>query len=81
MTTNSAWEPPASISLDEVVKLNDEVGCKSGAAIEISEDIFRIHELAMDWDIGVVRYLPQDEMRIPSGPDGKKVGVFLLHGG
>lgn len=78
---NSAWEPPASISLDEVHKLNDEVSCKSGAAIAISEDIFRIHELAMDWDIGVVRYLPQDEMRIPRGPDGKKVGVFLLHGG
>ena len=78
---NSAWKPPASISLDEVHKLNDEVSCKSGAAIAISEDIFRIHELAMDWDIGVVRYLPQDEMRIPRGPDGKKVGVFLLHGG
>ena len=78
---NSAWEPPASISLDEVRKLNDEVSCKSGAAIAISEDIFRIHELAMDWDIGVVRYRPQDEMRIPRGPDGKKVGVFLLHGG
>jgi len=81
VTMNSAWEPPASISLDEVHKLNDEVSCKSGAAIAISEDIFRIHELAMDWDIGVVRYLPQDEMRIPRGPDGKKVGVFLLHGG
>ena len=78
---NSAWKPPASISLDEVHKLDDEVSCKSGAAIAISEDIFRIHELAMDWDIGVVRYLPQDEMRIPRGPDGKKVGVFLLHGG
>ena len=81
MTMNSAWKPPASISLDEVHKLNDEVSYKSGAAIAISEDIFRIHELAMDWDIGVVRYLPQDEMRIPRGPDGKKVGVFLLHGG
>jgi hypothetical protein len=35
----------------------------------------------MDWDIGVVRYEPQEETRVPRGPDGKKVGVFLLHGG
>ena len=35
----------------------------------------------MDWDIGVMIYEPQDGNRIPVGPDGKKVGVFLLHGG
>jgi hypothetical protein len=81
MTAPSSWEPPAVVCFDEVVKLNDEVSAKQNSPIEISEDIFRIHELAMDWDIGVVRYQPEDKTRIATGPDGKKVGVFLLHGG
>ncbi len=81
MAFNASWEPPAVVSFDEVLKLNDEVTAKAGAPIDISEDIFRIHELAMDWDIGVIRYAPSDQSRIPTGPDGKKVGIFLLHGG
>ena len=81
MTARSAWEPPTTVSFDDVLKLNDEVTAKASAPIEITEDIFRIHELAMDWDIGVMRYEPKDKTRIIRGPDGKKVGVFLLHGG
>jgi hypothetical protein len=81
MAANSSWKPPAVITFDDVLKLNDDVTAKNGAPINITEELFRIHELAMDWDIGVVRYDPQDKTRVPLGPDGKKVGVFLLHGG
>ena len=81
MAAQSSWDPPAIISFNEVVKLTDETIALNSAPIEITEDIFRIHELAMDWDIGVVRYESPDKTHIPSGPDGKKVGVFLLHGG
>ncbi len=35
----------------------------------------------MEWDIGVTIYEPEAASQIPVGPDGKKVGVFLLHGG
>ena len=49
--------------------------------IHVREDVFRIRELEMDWDIGVVVYEPQELNKIATGPDGKKVGVFLLHGG
>jgi hypothetical protein len=81
MTAPSCWEPPAVVSFDAVRQLNDEVTAIQSSPVEVTEDIFRIHELAMDWDIGVVRYDPQEKTRILSGPDGKKVGVFLLHGG
>ena len=81
MAFNAAWEPPQVVSFDEVLKLNDDVTARAGTPIDISEDIFRIHELELDWDIGVVRYAPQDVGRIPTGPDGKKVGILLLHGG
>jgi hypothetical protein len=32
-------------------------------------------------DIRVVIYEPQAASRIPRGPDGKRIGIFLLHGG
>ena len=76
MTAQSAWEPPTLVSFDEVLKINDEVSAKAGAPIEITEDIFRIHELAMDWDIGVVRYEPKDKARIPRRRTARKLAFF-----
>ncbi len=32
MTVKSSWEPPAVVSFDEVLKLNDEVTAKADAA-------------------------------------------------
>ena len=46
-----------------------------------AEDIFRLAALGLDWDIGVRVYEPQPAANITRGADGKKVGIFLLHGG
>jgi hypothetical protein len=81
VTTKSIWEPPSLVSLEDLVALHHQVTAMPDVAISVREDIFRIRALEMDWDIGVVIYEPQDLSKIPSGPDGKKVGVFLLHGG
>ena len=81
MTTQSSWQPPDVVSHEDVLKLHHEVSAMADLPITVSEDIFRIRALEMDWDIGVLIYQPQDLSKIPSGPDGKKVGVFLLHGG
>jgi hypothetical protein len=75
------WEPPAIVTHAETIELHDRVTALPDIPIDISEDIFRIRELEMDWDIGVVLYEPQDRSKIRIGPDGKRVGVFLLHGG
>src|SRR3546814_18789162 len=53
----------------------------SNRPVEQREDIFRIPALGMDWDIGVRVYEPQPSSGITRGADGKKVGIFLLHGG
>ena len=45
------------------------------------EDIIRINAVDMDWDIGLSVHEPADPSRIPVGADGKKIGIFLLHGG
>ncbi len=81
MSKQSTWQPPSAISAAEVLELNRQVVAMPDLPIDNHEDIFRIRSLEMDWDIGVVVYQPQDVGRIPDGADGKKVGVFLLHGG
>ena len=81
MAVKSSWEPPAVVSFEDVLRLNAEVIALQDMSIDEDEDVFRLHELEMDWDIGVVSYQPSDRSSIPTGPDGKKVGIFLLHGG
>ncbi len=81
MSDKSNWQPPAIVTKEEVLHLNQQVTALRELPMNIREDIFRIHALEMDWDIGAVAYQPQDQSKIPTGADGKKVGVFLLHGG
>ena len=81
MARKPSWEPPSVIGRSEVLKLHHEVTGLPAIPVQIREDIFRIRALEMDWDIGVVIYEPEDLSKIPTGPDGAKVGVFLLHGG
>src|SRR4026208_2616739 len=81
MTDKTTWEPPAVVSPEEVVNLNQQTLSLPDNPVTVREDIFRIDVLEMDWDIGVTIYEPQDGNRVPVGSDGKKVGVFLLHGG
>ncbi len=45
------------------------------------EDILRINAVEMEWDIGMSVHEPVDSTKIPRGADGKKIGIFLLHGG
>src|SRR5215467_11464565 len=81
MPQKLSWEPPASIPRDDVLKLHHKVAGLPNIRTRITEDIFRIQALEMDWDIGVAIYEPEDRSKIPTGPDGSKVGIFLLHGG
>jgi hypothetical protein len=81
MSIASNWQPPAVVSLDEVLQLNAQVMAMPEQAIDEQEDIFRIHELELAWDIAVMSYAPRDASKVLIGPDGKKVGIFLLHGG
>lgn len=37
--------------------------------------------LGLDWDLSVMVYTPVDAERIARGPDGRRIGVFVLHGG
>jgi hypothetical protein len=76
-----AWEPPAAVSRDELVARSKAILAKPDLPMRQTEDIFRIHALALDWDMGVTVYQPENPKDAASGADGKKIGIFLLHGG
>ena len=77
----SSWQPPDSISREDMLARSDAVLAKPSLPLRQAEDIFRIQALGLDWDMGVTVYEPADPAQIARGADGKKIGIFLLHGG
>jgi hypothetical protein len=77
----TAFEPPTKVSRGEIIETSEAVLAMPDVEIQETEDIFRLPVLGMDWDMGVMVYAPEDTSKIPSGADGKRIGVFLLHGG
>ena len=79
--TQDAWQPPESITRDEIVARSAAILGQPDLPLRQSEDIFRIHALGLDWDMGAMVYEPAETARLSRGADGKRIGVFLLHGG
>jgi len=80
------YEPPTHVSLDTIVSTIQEFMRRPDIPMAVAErgyveDIVRINAVDMDWDIGMSVHEPADPKRIAIGADGKKVGIFLLHGG
>ncbi len=65
----------------EVAAASKEVLAMPDLPIRAREDIVRIRALDMDWDVAAMVYEPEDPKRVPVGADGRKVGLFILHGG
>ena len=80
-SVNAEWNPPSKLSRQEIAETSKRVLAMPEIPITAEEEISRIRVLEMDWDIAVKVYEPEDPSKIPVGPDGKKVGVFIIHGG
>ncbi len=65
----------------ELVEISKKVLAMPDILVKNHEEIIRIQSLGMDWDIASMVYEPNDLSKVPTGADGKKVGLFLLHGG
>lgn len=75
------WSPPQRLEKREMTAISDVVLAEPAVEFGESEDIFRIRANGLDWDIGNVVYEPKQESRIAVAPDGKKLGIFMTHGG
>jgi hypothetical protein len=78
---SSDWSPPARLTKEEMVRISDAVIAEPDIPFREYEDVFRIHSNGFDWDIGNVVYAPTDPTKNPIGRDGKKIGIFMTHGG
>src|ERR1700704_3740760 len=76
-----AWQPRDSISREETLARSADVLAKPDLPLRETENIFRIHALGLDWDMGVTVYEPADPAQVARGAGGKRIGIFLLHGG
>ena len=81
LTESRTWQPPARLSKDEMVKISDGILGETDIPFSETEDVFRIRSNGMDWDIGNVVYQPEDGTKAAIGPDGKKLAIFMTHGG
>src|SRR3954452_3176338 len=54
---------------------------RTGYSVCAAEDVSTIHCNGMDWDVGSMVYAPNDPSRVRVGLDGKKIGIFMTHGG
>ena len=77
----ASFQPLSDMSRDEVVARSQAVLAMPEIECTETEDVFRIEALGLEWDMGVMVYTPFDADRIARGADGRKIGVFVLHGG
>jgi hypothetical protein len=75
------WVVPSEITLEQVIADSNEILGMPDIPISVREDIFRINAVGMEWDVGGEVFEPKDPDKIPRGADGKKVAIFLIHGG
>jgi hypothetical protein len=76
---DGGWRLSAGVSRRRAEAISRAVLARRRARLVRQEDIFRLHALGLDWDIGVMVYTPHG--RVARGADGRKAGFFLLHGG
>jgi hypothetical protein len=80
------YQPPSDITEEDTQAMirnfmsRPDIPLKGGDKGYV-EDIVRINAVGMDWDIGISVHEPEDSSKIPTGADGKKIGIYLLHGG
>ncbi len=72
---------PSKIFREALIQISTEILARPKIEAKQNEDVFRIQAVDMEWDIGVMVYEPEYASQIPLGADGKKIGIFLLHGG
>jgi hypothetical protein len=80
-TSRESWQPAPVWPREQVVAASDSVLALPRGPVAISEDVFRLERLGLEWDIGAQVWTPQRPEGIARGADGRQVGVFLTHGG
>ena len=80
-----AYDAPSQVTLETILAASSELLGRADIPTigeqGYVEDIIRIDTVGMNWDIGMSVHEPEQPSQIAVGADGKKIGIFLLHGG
>lgn len=79
--TNTFNDLLRTVDRDEALDLSGDVLAGHSMPLRETEDVFSVESLGLAWDFGVGLYEPADPSRIPKDPSGRRIGVFMLHGG
>ena len=71
----------STLDREHVVGISNELLNAEPIELDETEDIFRVESLGLEWDFGVGIFQPRDPSNQALGPDGRKIGIFMLHGG
>jgi hypothetical protein len=74
------WTPPNNVSRAEIIETSNQVLGMKDVPLNEREDVIRVEAVGLEWDMGMRVYEP-DPASAAIGADGKKIGIFLLHGG
>ena len=77
----SDWSAPEFYPRDSLIETSGRVLGRPEIETSISEDVFRIESVGLEWDMGVTVFAPKSDAHAARDAAGKKIGVFLLHGG
>ena len=72
---------PQRLSKPELVAISERLLAEPDIAVSRKEDVFRIRAAELDWDIGAIVYEPTNQGEGAIGPDGRRIGFFVFHGG
>lgn len=81
------YEPPNQVFLPDLAAASNAVLNRPSIPVRASggndyvEDIIRFEVADMQWDIGMSVHEPKHASKVAVGADGKRIGIFLLHGG
>jgi len=84
-TDTTSFKPPSVVPLEAIVAASNDLLSRPDIPVRgdngYVEDIIHFEIAEMEWDVGMSVHEPADSSKIAVGADGKKVGIFLLHGG
>jgi len=73
------WNPPSEVSVEQIEAASRAAVERADEPISVEQYLFTIESLGLEWDVGGAVYQPRGA--VTTGPDGRPVGVFLIHGG
>lgn len=75
-----SYTPPEVLTIGELIDVSESVLSQPDIPVVTTDEEFRVDCAGLGWDIAGQIFAP-DESRALRGNDGRKVGIFLLHGG